>query len=233
MLAMEQVSKGLRLARSEDYTCSEVLNKPENHKEAKEKPMLLKNDAKEFEMPPEELYVAALVGIFDLGTQPTRMWGDKDQLHLRFEIEYDSESGESKRYCIGQTYTKSLFKKASLYKVLEALRGKPFTEEDIKAGFDPFTLLGKCCQLQVKHSDPTADGKVYANVNSVIKVGRGQSLKPSVQLLKFDFETDGKVIPEGTPKHIAAWIQKSKNWSDEQVESEPEEEQEEAEQIPF
>lgn len=167
------------------------------------------NETKPFELPPEDIYPAVCIGVYDLGLQKTP-WGNKQQVYLQWELDHVKEDG--KRFTIGQTYTLSLFDRAPFRIHVENWRGKKFTEAQVKEGFDPLKLLGQACQIQVVHKE--SKGKTYANVGSIVKLSKEQKpLKPSITPISFDFERDGRTIPVGTPKWATNWIQGSINWT--------------------
>jgi hypothetical protein len=71
---------------------------------------------------------------------------------------------------VHKRYTCSLDEKATLRKDLESWRGRPFTEDELN-GFDLDVLIGVSCQLNVVQVQ--RGGDVYANVTSVVPLGRG------------------------------------------------------------
>lgn len=70
-----------------------------------------------------------------------------------------------------QRYTLSLHEKSKLRPMLEAWRGRKFTNEELE-GFDLERLLGANCQVQVCHNI-SSDGQVYANVQAVVPAAKG------------------------------------------------------------
>ena len=64
----------------------------------------------------------------------------------------------------------SLGEKSSLRPILEAWRGKKFTEEELE-GFDLERLIGVNCQIQILHNK--YQGKTYGNVQAVVPAARG------------------------------------------------------------
>lgn len=181
---------------------------------------------KEFELPEAEVYTGALVGIFDLGLQESQ-YGEKHQVHLVFEIDYDKQDG--KKFLVGNTYTASLYEKATLRKVAEALLRRSMSDEEAE-DFDLFDLLGKACLVDVVHNEGKGKhaGKTFVNVKNVSKIMKGQQpYRPTSEIMKYDYSVDGKNIPVNTPKHITQWIQRSKTWlgtvEDEDVADEKEE----------
>ena len=80
---------------------------------------------------------------------------------------------DGKPKIISGFYTWSLGDKAKLREVLEAWRGRGFTDQELNA-FDVETILGKSCQLNVTHNGE------YANVSAVVPLSKGmEPLKPS------------------------------------------------------
>jgi hypothetical protein len=132
--------------------------------------IIAKKPESKFTPAPEGIHVAACCDVVDLGLQKTK-FGDKHKIEIRWMLEDESEDGE--RFTVSQRYTNSLSDKATLRKVLETWRGKPFTAEEESAGFDVERVLGAGCQIQVTHS-PREKGGVWANVSAVIPLGRGQ-----------------------------------------------------------
>lgn len=90
------------------------------------------------------------------------------------EIQQPTKEG-NRRFLVSQWYTLSLHEKANLRKDLDAWRGKSFTDEDLKEGFDVEKLVGAPCLLNVTQSKSEKNGKVYANVSSIMPLPRGMS----------------------------------------------------------
>ena len=131
---------------------------------------------KEWEKVPEGTHIARCVTVVDLGLQETP-WGDKEQVHLGFEIpgfrvewEKDDEKHEGPGL-IGVTWTNNLYEEANLGMNLISWRGRKFTEEE-EAMFDLSNLLGVPCMLSVAHNT-AKNGKTYANVASIVGVPSG------------------------------------------------------------
>jgi len=132
-----------------------------------------------FKPVPTGTHIARCVTVVDLGVQPTP-WGSKEQVYLGFEVpgfrvewEKDDQQHEGPGL-IGVTWTNNLYEEANLGKNLISWRGKPFSKEE-RAGFDLFNLLGVPCMISVTHKEAT-NGKVYANIGSVMGVPAGTDL---------------------------------------------------------
>jgi len=164
------------------------------------------------------LHHAVCYGVYDLGTKYNEKFGKSTHKVLinweipeeRMEIEKDGEKKNLPR-AISKEYTLSLHKKAGLRKGLENWRGKAFTDQELE-GFDITKLLGANCQIQVIHE--TKDGKTYANVATVIQLGKGTPKKSSENPTRyFSFEEHQDAIPDGTPDWIKDKIKASEEWA--------------------
>lgn len=151
------------------------------------------NGGTEFKPIPEGTYVAVCVRIIDLGTQLTTFKGaDKLQRKVliaweipEVEVEFD---GETRPGLTMSRYTASLSDKANLRKVLEAWRGKRFTEDELR-GFDLKNILGQPCQVQILHSEH--DGRTYANIASIMALPKGMTKPVPVHpLINFSLDAD-------------------------------------------
>lgn len=125
---------------------------------------------------PEGLWPAVCVDVVELGMQETP-WGPKDKIEIYWEIEeLDPKTGVP--FNVRTRYTASLNEKSTLRKTLEIWRGRKFTTNELRKGFNVETLLGANCQINIAHKT-TDDGKVYANVTAVVPASRGQKMVPS------------------------------------------------------
>ena len=123
---------------------------------------------------PQGVHVAVCCDVWEPWTEERREdWGgglvDKTRLVWLLE-EMNPKTG--KPYEVSQIYTLSLHPKAKLCQQLEAWRGKVFTDEE-RRGFDVEKLIGVPCQVQVVHK--VTDGGTYANVQTIIPLGKGQT----------------------------------------------------------
>lgn len=130
-----------------------------------------------FTPPPEAIYEAVCVDVIDLGLVKTE-WGDKPSIRIVWQIDalepqtHDdgSENKRSgKRFVVRRQFGLNLSEKGRLRPSLEAWRGRRFTKEEL-GGFDLDRLVGIPCQLQIVHNIKE-NGKVYANVQAVMKLG--------------------------------------------------------------
>lgn len=128
----------------------------------------VKDAGVDFKPAPQGLHRAVCVDWVDLGVVESK-FGAREKVRLVWEIDETMEE-TGKRYIISQMYTPSLHAKANMRHHLESWRGREFTVEERK-GFDLDNILGKPCQIQVIHA--AHDDMVYANVASIVPMGKG------------------------------------------------------------
>jgi len=130
---------------------------------------------------------AVCCAVWDLGLQKTSYKGEEKIQHkimIAWEIAQLIEAPESeyngKPYMLKKKYTLSLGDKANLRKDLESWRGLPFTEAEIRGGFDIEKLYGANCLLGIKHEAAHDDAtKIYANVTAILPLQKGtEKIKP-------------------------------------------------------
>lgn len=131
----------------------------------------------DFELTPEGVHNAVCYRIVDLGTQEGLYMGKpKIAPKIMISWEIDERMEDGRRFAVHKRFTASMHEKATLRKTLESWRGKPFVEADFKpGGFEMSKLLGAGCQLQIIH-EPSQDGsRTYANIASIMKLGKGMA----------------------------------------------------------
>ena len=132
---------------------------------------------KQFELPPAGTHLAACYRVVDLGTQDSSYNGQPKRQHkimLSWEIP-DEKMADGRPFTISQRYTWSMSERAALRKDLESWRGLPFAEKDFgQGGFDIKNIVGKCCLLNIVHTEKNREGKQYANIASISRLMKGQ-----------------------------------------------------------
>jgi hypothetical protein len=138
--------------------------------------MLAKREQRDRIKPIEAgMHSAVCCGIVDLGLQLNNFNGKEQRKVLIIwdtDVTYVNDKGEEKTRMISQDYVLSLHEKAKLCKTLESWRGCKFTKEELD-GFDLRTVLDKPCLLNITHTEK--DDRVYANVDSVTPLMKGQA----------------------------------------------------------
>ncbi len=154
-------------------------------------------------------YVARCVNVVDLGVQKTP-FGGKEKVYFGFEVpservEWTDKQGvehEGPAF-IGSTYTLSINDNSILGQHLTGWRGKAFTPEE-REGFDLFNVLGAPCMLSVVHD--TNGTKVYANINSISRMPKGQKApEAESELIGY---TPGDPQFAGNFDKLPEWLQK-------------------------
>lgn len=130
-------------------------------------------DSPEFELPPAGATAARCCAVIDLGTQQGTYQGEtKAQAKLLLSFELTETRSDGTPHRVSRRMTASLHKKAQLRAFLEQWRGRPFTDEDLRA-FNVGKLLGGAALLNLVHVERA--GKQYANILSVSPVPKGMS----------------------------------------------------------
>lgn len=120
--------------------------------------------------------------------------------------EVDSDGGMKEKH-IGRIYTASLDKKSSLRKDLEAWRGKPFTDEELKA-FDMDNVLGTGCMLNVAHEQK--GDKIREQIKGIVALPRGMKLDKPADTISFVLDETALIaIDERIPEWLQDMIRKS------------------------
>lgn len=175
-----------------------------------------------FERCPPGMHLARCYRIIDLGTQKSEYMGQTKYLHkimLGWEIHGTDDSGQPLRmkdgrpFAIFKNYTLSWSEKANLRLDLQAWRGKPFTQEEMRK-FDLKNVLGAWCMLNIIETD--RDGKTYTNVNGVTPVPSiiKQSGMPAEVNKKelFNLSDPDMEMFQGFSDNLKAKIQSSPEW---------------------
>ena len=131
----------------------------------------------DFKPVPAGLHLARCYRIVDLGTQRSEFDGQEKhqrKIMLGWELHGKDDDGNElvtehgDPLAIFKNYTLSWNDKATLRIDLQAWRGKPFTEAEMRR-FDISTVLGAWCMVNVIPR-PGKNGKIYSNVKSVSPV---------------------------------------------------------------
>ena len=144
---------------------------------------------KDFEMHPAGVYPVRCTRIIDLGTQDGEWEGKAKKTHkIRFAFESNQlmteGEFEGQPFLITTSYTASLGEKAKMRKDLQSWRGRPFTPQELEQ-FDLKNVLGKACYVNIIHSEPNKQGKVYANIGAIMPLPAGVAANKAVGELVF------------------------------------------------
>lgn len=162
-------------------------------------------------------YVGRLVGLYDLGTQETTWQGKVKKgpkVVLEFEVlDPDQVRDDGKPFKISSTMTASLHEKASLRQMIEAWRGRPFTEAEVQK-FELGVLAGQYALVSVVRETGT-DGRQYTSLKSVAPLMKGQAKPAGVwPVVVFDLSTkDALDIYDKLPEWMRTKIAASPEWA--------------------
>ncbi len=154
----------------------------------------------------------------DLGTSLSEFDGKmKRQVLLGFELPDFEESSKvdgrdvTYRRTINKFATLSMNEKATLRKMLEAWRGKVFTDEEIKS-YDLFSVVGQTALINIVHK--MSNGQPKADIGSITALPRGMSAcKSDHPEIRFSMSDPVHNVLTGD---IQPWVQnivmKSNEW---------------------
>lgn len=177
--------------------------------------LIASTQASDFEIVPAVTTVGICYRVIDLGTQQTSGdWGVKraKKISLSWELPDEKMADGERVFSIHKRYTLSLHEKAVLRKDLEAWRGVPFTDDELK-GFDIRNLLGKPCLLGIVHD--ASNGKTFANISSILKLPKGMPV-PAHQnpLIQFDLSNFDQAVYDSFSDSLKATIAKAPEYQE-------------------
>ncbi len=122
--------------------------------------------------------------------------------------EFKEGEGE-KPFAIFKEYTLSMFEKASLYKLVTGIIGKPLTEEEAN-NFQIESLIGQTCLLNVIHKIGKESGKERAEIQSAAPLPKGMEApapfnKPQI----LDYENWDEGLFESLPEFLKEKVMSS------------------------
>jgi hypothetical protein len=169
------------------------------------------------EVCPSGNHLARCYRIVDLGTQKKEFKGTVKFLHeitLYWEIHGIDFMKDGRPFGIFKNYTMSWASLANLRIDLQAWRGKPFTDEELRR-FDLKTILDQWCMLNVIENK-ASNGNTYANIKGITPVpkvirdlGYPKGVNP-VQI--FQLDNPDMVMFEGFHDKLKEKIMQSPEW---------------------
>src|SRR4051812_36399030 len=122
---------------------------------------------------PEGVVQGILVDIIDLGMVTSSYQGETKTSHkVNFVWQVDERKDDGARFLVFQRLTLSLHPKSTLRKIVETLRGKKFTDEEVEAGYELDELKGNSQALLTIIQNQVGD-RVYANISGVAPLMKG------------------------------------------------------------
>jgi hypothetical protein len=123
---------------------------------------------------PEGVIQGILVDIIDLGNVTTTYQGETKTAHkVNFVWQVDERKDDGSRFLVFQRLTLSLHPKANLRKIVETVRSKKFTEDEVAAGYELDDLKGSNALLTIVQN--TVGDRVYANIDGIAPLMKGMT----------------------------------------------------------
>jgi hypothetical protein len=181
-------------------------------------PIIAENKPSNYVLIPAGNHLARCYGMIQIGTviEESGIYKGKEAHKVRISWETPHECHDfgqgMQPFAIHKEFTLSMHEKATLRKMLESWRGKPFTEEEAIA-FDITKLLGKACMLQVVHKT-SGSGNTYADISSIATLPKGfecpAQVNPTIEL---SFDNWNQNLFDSLPDFLKEKIKKSKEYS--------------------
>jgi len=198
--------------------------------------LTLSATSKSSETVPAGTFAARCYQIIDLGHQTTSFEGEvKVVPQVRITWELSELMSDGRPFSISREYTATFGPKGNLRKMLEAWRGRAFTQEEL-GGFSLENVLGAPCMIGVVHKASKDGTKVYANVGSVMAVPKGMPVpEPVNPQVKFDIGNFDNKVFESLPDWLRTKIMMSKEMEDQDVTPKAEEQEPtiDSDEVPF
>ena len=143
---------------------------------------------------PEGLWTAICCDVFDRGIVETK-YGPKVKIRISWQLE-ERNPKTNKRFIVWRDFSPSLEEKSHLKPILEAWRGRKFTDVE-REEFDIEKLIGVCCQVQILHNAGD-EGTLWANVQAVVPYPRDMvKLRIEDYTRQIDREKNYEEHPDG------------------------------------
>ena len=154
-------------------------------------------------------YRASCYAIVMLGTTYSTYY-NKNQTKILFMWELPDEriviDGEDLPRAISETYTLSLNEKASLRKMLESWRGKPFSPEELQ-GFSLSKVLGAPCMVSTVQAEKN-NGDKFAKVSAISKLPKIMVKPDKIENPLVIFDISNPNCPLSEMSKLPEWVQK-------------------------
>ncbi len=172
------------------------------------------SSGRDFEIAPAGVHPSRCYRVIDLGTQTSEWQGETKRAHkvmLTWELLGDERMNDGRPFMVSKRFTMSTHEKSALRPFLEAWRGKPFTDAEIKA-FDVKSVLGAFCLLNVTHD--ARDGTTYANISGCMPIPKGMPKPTGVNpLVSFDIDAPDMALFGTFGQKLQATIVSAPEWN--------------------
>jgi hypothetical protein len=153
---------------------------------------IAKNDGIRYAPHPEGPHTAVCVDCLNLGERVESFNGKTritPKLALVFRSAERREDGDP--FEISAEFTCSMHERAGLRKFLEAWRGKPYTDEEARAGVPVHKMAGVPALISVTHVTSN-QGRSYAKIGSIMRLPKGLEPPDTGEYQRADYWADRK-----------------------------------------
>lgn len=143
---------------------------------------------------PEGQFVARCVDTINLGERVEQFQNNPPRVVSKCALvfqtpERNPETGE--QHIVHAEFTVSMNEKAGLRLLLEAWRGKTYTDEQAEAGVPVHKLVGQAALISVEHKK-SAGGRTYAKIKTISAVPKGLEVPALEPYTRAEFWTKRK-----------------------------------------
>lgn len=166
-------------------------------------------------------YFGVVVGVYDIGTQPSEKYDPVHKIILQFELHKKKGPALTAKneplmisgfYPLAFGINQKTKKASKLREAVEGILGKTFTDAEAKAGYDVTRLLEKGCRLTVAHDKDEKGNPTYDYIKSYMPLDDDD---PQIESLSncivYELDTASD-IPDDVPKWVQKQIRKSLEW---------------------
>lgn len=121
-------------------------------------------------LPSAGMHKAVCCDVHDLGFEETP-WGTKEKVLFVWEIDEEHPDFDGP-HRVNKKYTNSLHEKANLSQDLESWRGKSFSAEERRVGFDLEKCIGVPALVNIVHNE--TDSGSWANIRAIMPLPKDQ-----------------------------------------------------------
>jgi hypothetical protein len=160
--------------------------------------LVIITDNMETEEIPTGESLARLYNIYDIGYQSAG-GGNMARREVVFLFELDALKKDGKPYLISQRFTASMHPKANLRSFIEAWKGSPFADDEVRE-YDLEKLIGKCAFVNVVRRPAENGKKEWSEIFAIRSRG---TVAPFITRLQPGFVPDWvtKAIAKQLPGH--------------------------------
>lgn len=182
----------------------------------------VENKSTSFQLAPAGNHLARCYQIIDMGTQKSDFQGTvsyKREVRIVWEMFAQDDNGpimmnDGRPFSISKDYTLSWNDKSNLRKDLQAWRGRPFNDDELKR-FDLNNILGHFCMLNVIQYQKMngKDGVKIAGISAVPAAMKANLPAPVNKNVTFNLFTPDYEVFDAFPDWLKEKIQSSPEWA--------------------